>query len=68
MELTVGKLKDMLAPYPNHCPVKFQHIILPNGKHYQLNFYRIDDRGVNEDRGIGEGSICHFEWSPITGL
>jgi len=66
MEMTVGELKALLNPYPDNCPVIFQHIILPDGKHYRLHLYRIDDRGVSDNRGIGNGSVCHFEWASIS--
>ena len=66
MEMTVGELKAMLNPYPDNCPVEFQHIILPDGKHYRLHLYRIDDRGVSDNRDIGNGSVCHFEWNTIS--
>jgi hypothetical protein len=52
--MTVDELKQILSVYPDDYPVEFQHIILPDGKHYKLNLFRIDDRGV-----------CHFEWNPI---
>ena|GEM_PF-4215939 len=67
MEMTVGELKAELNPYPDDCPVKFQHIILPDGKHYRLHLYRINDRGAGgENREIGNGSVCHFEWDVIS--
>ena len=66
MEMTVGELKSILNPYSDNSPVKFQHVILPDGKHYRLHLYRIDDRGVSDNRGIGDGSICHFEWNTIS--
>lgn len=60
MELTVGELKELLNVYPDDSPVIFQHIIMLDGRHYRLNFCRIDDRGTENQ------SICHFEWNPIT--
>jgi len=66
MEMTVGELKSILNPYPDNSPVIFQHIILPDGRHYHLNLYRINDRGGTDNGGIGNGSICHFEWNTIT--
>jgi len=65
MEMTVGELKAILNPYPDNCPVIFQHIILPDGRHYHLRLYRIVDRGVSDNREIGDGSVCHFEWEVI---
>lgn len=62
MELTVGLLKEFLNMYPDDSPVEFQMISDKNGKYYQLDFYRLKDRGDEKQH------ICHFEWNPIKGL
>ena len=59
MERAVGELERLLSMYPDDSPVKFQHIIVPEGRHYRLNFYRIKDRGSESQ------VICHFEWDSI---